>query len=249
MISRDLKEKNYFLVEPEYEQYFNEIKKYIENNIKQGEIFFRARTGAYISASNFRFESNKEQNFYTPFQNNEIGAPLISIAGPGRVNRPGVSYLYLATDINTAISEIRPHPSEIVSVGEFTAKHDLLIADVSQHSLTEQLLTDDGLDLLELIIGIENTLSKAISPGNSTFYGITQFITEMLRKQGFDGICFRSSVGKGKNVVVFDPNNFEWRDTSGKVFSITHVTYSFEESEIFDENEHYDKIHENRLTI
>jgi hypothetical protein len=70
---------------------------------------------------------------------------------------------------------------------------------------------------------------------------MTQFITDMFRKQGFDGLCYKSSVGSGKNVVVFDPNNFEWRPDSGNVFSISNVAYSFEQCGLFNKEETYNK--------
>lgn len=242
LISKELEKQNYFLVEPKFEPHFKKIKEYVAQHISSGEVFFRARIGATKSASDYIFEKSSTKDYFTPYQNEEIGAPPILIASAGRVNRPGVSYLYLASDINTAISEIRPHPGEKVSLGEFIAKNDLTIADVSTHHLIEKLMSDEGLESLALIIGIEKTLSTATPPGNSTFYGITQFITEMIRKLGFDGICFRSSVGSGKNLVVFDPNNFEWRPSSGNVYSIEKVTYSYEHCELFDEKGNYDRV-------
>ena len=45
---------------------------------------------------------------YIPYKKNEIGASLPKITTEGRFNRSGISYLYLASDSETAINEIRP---------------------------------------------------------------------------------------------------------------------------------------------
>jgi hypothetical protein len=110
-------------------------------------------------------------------------------------------------------------------------------------------LSNEGLDTLELIIGIEKTLATATPPGNSTFYGITQFITEIFRKLGFDGICYRSSVGTGENMVIFNSRNFEWKPDSGKVYSVVKVTYSYDPCELFDKNEDYDWLYDEKGDI
>jgi len=244
-ISQELKYRNYFLVEPKYEDYFKRLIPFITREIDSGCKYFRARIGATKSASNFIFEKNTTEDYFTPLKDKEIGAPPIATASSGRANRPGVSYLYLATDIETSVSEIRSHPSEIISVAQFISKNKLNVADFSYHKLSEDLISDEGSDLLEFIINIEKVLSTMATPrNNSTFYGITQFITEMLRKLEFDGILFKSSVGSGKNLVVFDPQNFEWIPGSGHVYKITKVEYSMESCLVFDEKEHYDRIYD-----
>ena len=241
-ISKELKERNYFLVEPEYESYFKAIEKHISTEVKKGSVFYRARKGATKSAFDYDLEENTTKDYYTPHKGKDIGAPPIVIAGSGRVNRPGVSYLYLASERDTAISEVRPHPSELVSTGQFEAKADLKIADLSTHIISEQLMSEDGLDTLAFIIGIENLLSTANPPSNNTFYGTTQFVTEIFRKQGFDGILFKSSVSGGKNLVAFDPSKFIWKENSGEVFEIEKTTYSYKKSNLFDETyEYYDR--------
>lgn len=171
-ISEELQKTNYFIVEPKYKHHFKNIKKIISSKVNKGSVFYRARIGATKSAYNYNFEENAKNYYFTPHQGKDIGAPPIAKACSGRVNRPGVSYLYLASDVDTAISEVRPHPSEMVSTGKFTAEKTLKIADLSTHRITEELMTDNGLEILAFIIGIEKCLSTATPPSNSTFYGI-----------------------------------------------------------------------------
>ncbi|NMP80011.1 RES family NAD+ phosphorylase [Pseudoalteromonas arctica] len=234
---------NYYQVEDEFESRLASIATHIETKLNLGECYYRARIGSVLKASNFDWRRMMhEEEFHVPYQGDEIAAPPIHLATGGRINRPGVSYLYLATDSATAISEVRPHPGENVSVGKFKANRKLKIADFSQHTLTDELLSDDGLDTLELIIAIENNLSMAVSPSMSKHYSVTQFIAEIVRKQGFDGLSFKSSVSEGKNYVIFNPEMFDWVDNSGEVFKINAVSYSSQNQLLFNPEEDYDLI-------
>lgn len=243
-IEKKLETNNYFLVEPQYQEIFKRFKKYISKKILTGKIFYRARIGAKESAVDYIPENNSKIQYFTPHEGKEIGAPPIHLASSGRVNRPGVSYLYLASNAETAIAEVRPHPGDKVSIGKFVLKNKIVVADLSNHEILKNHMTNEGLDELAYIVSIENTLANASPPTNKTFYGITQFITEMFRKMNFDGVMFKSSVCKGKNLVVFDPSHFEWQQNSGDVFEIAGLKYSFSNCKIYDESKKdgYDKV-------
>ena len=61
---------------------------------------------------------------------NDMGKPPIRKAVPGRANPKGISYLYLASDIDTAISEIRPTFNDFITVAEFECTNDLNLIDL-----------------------------------------------------------------------------------------------------------------------
>ena len=235
-IKRELETRNYFLVEPQYQKVFNNFEKYISKRISAGKIFYRARIGAKESAVDYVPENNSRIKYFTPHQGKEIGAPPIHFASSGRVNRPGVSYLYLASNTETAISEIRPHPGDKVSTGQFVLKNKIIVADLSSHEILKNHMTNEGLDELAYIVSIENTMANASPPSNKSFYGITQFITEMFRKMNFDGVMFKSSVCKGKNLVIFDPSNLEWQQNSGEVHEVKGLKYSLSNCKLYDES-------------
>lgn len=249
MIRSELASKNYYLVEDIYKNDFEKLIDRITLNLPEQSEYFRARMGSNLIASNFDWRTmGHEEEFHEPYKENEIGAPPIDLADAGRINRSGVSYLYLATDAETAVSEVRPHPAENVSVGKFTSSKQLKIADFSKHSLDIASMTDDTLSDLELIIAIEKTLSTAVSPSLKKRYSVTQFIAEIIRKIGFDGLIFKSSVGHGQNLVIFEPSIFEYTAGSGKVYKVTSVKYSIENQALFDPNdfEDYDYIRDVR---
>lgn len=238
---KELESKNHFLVQPKYEKMIKGIKEHLTAEIPKEAEFYRARVGATLSARNYYVEKNTQIDYFKPYENEKIGNPPIKFTGPGRINRHGVSYLYLASSINTAISEVRPHPGETISTGKFVAKKDLLIANLSTQFISESLMNEDGLSSLSLIATIANTLSKTGSPSDNSLYSVTQLISDIVRDLGFDGISFKSSVSDGTNYVIFDPSMFSWEEGSGNVHLIQNVTYSFEDSEVFNSEDRYDK--------
>lgn len=58
-------------------------------------------------------------------------------------------------------------------------------------------------------------------------YLITQLIVDCLRQKVFAGVSYRSSVGAGENLCIFDPEDFAFG--SGEAFSIVSVDYKFVE--------------------
>lgn len=56
-------------------------------------------------------------------------------------------------------------------------------------------------------------------------YNVTQFISDIIRNLGYDGIAFNSSISKGYNLVIFDPNNFRFMEESGELLKVTALKY------------------------
>jgi RES domain-containing protein len=236
---RALAEKNYFLVEDEYEAIIRPVMPYISSSVNAGTRWYRARMGAYQRAANFNQIGAAPRYFYEPHKDKAIGSPPVGVATSGRVNRPGVSFLYLASDPATASAEIRPHPGELVSVGEFKVTKDLRIVDLRSHDLTKLWRNDSELELLELIIAMERVFATAAPPSNRSAYTLTQFLGEIFRRLGFDGVTFRSTVGDGDNLVVFNPACAEWISGSSRVIDVKRVRYEWVDVDLFDESEEY----------
>lgn len=61
-----------------------------------------------------------------------------------------------------------------------------------------------GLPLLERL-GEE--LTKPVQPRSAPFeYIPSQYLCEFIKKQGYQGVIYRSSVSDGINLALFDPN-------------------------------------------
>ncbi|WLP65383.1 RES family NAD+ phosphorylase [Bacillus thuringiensis] len=166
-----------------------------------------------------------EDTFYRArISNNEeldrdkMGAPPSEFATAGRANSEGISHLYLASDIGTVISEIRPSLSDTVYIGKFPIRQELKVVDFRLlKSLDVVHFTDDP-TVYAINLGIFNEMNKAISKpvrsGDSKLdYLPTQFIVDFIKSlnetesTGYHGIVFESTLStSGYNLMIFDPN-------------------------------------------
>lgn len=235
-----LAEKNYFLVEEEYEKLLRPVMPYVSTTVTKGTRWHRARMGATQRAADFHTVGAPPSYYYEPHKGASLGAPPVGVATSGRVNRPGVSYLYLASDSYTATAEIRPHPGELVSVGCFDICKSLQVVDLRAHDLRKLWRSDDELEMLELIIAMEKMFSTAAPPSNRGPYTTTQFLGEIFRRLDFDGVIFRSTVGPGENLVIFDPAGASWVDGSSHAVDVKRVNYELTDVQLFDESKEYD---------
>lgn len=172
--------------------------KYLGKIFKNGESYFwRARLNSYGK----------------PIDISDIGKPPAKISTNGRANPIGIPYLYVASNPETAIAEIRGHKGEIVTVAKFEILEDLELADLRdpKTTVTPFGLEDDELELIYTnlpfleLLGYE--LSKPIVPREANLeYLPSQYLSEILKHIGFHGIIYKSSIADGSNFVLFDDN-------------------------------------------
>ncbi len=62
----------------------------------------------------------------------------------------------------------------------------------------------------------------------SEAFSITQIIAEGLRKKGFDGVSFKSSVHTGHNLCLFRPEVFSQVAGTAEVVRVKEVLYKTE---------------------
>jgi copper chaperone CopZ len=140
----------------------------------------------------------------------------------GRVNPPGISCLYAANSIITAISEVQPSIGQTVSVGKIKTRKDMNIFDFSfSKTYKDSDFLDQSVVEIKKKYGISigkiaiflNTLSELFSRpamGNVDNYYATQYLGEYIKNLGFDGIRYKSSLKKGgTNIVLFDTSKGE----------------------------------------
>ncbi len=168
------------------------------------------------------------------FNIDEMGAPPNRTASQGRANPAGIPYLYLASTPDTAIAEIRPHTGDHATVGRFTAKSNLKIANLRNPRKTASpfLLDDDGiLNLrqdIDFLVQLGKELTKPIVPDAAAIdYIPSQYICELIKKFGYDGVMYDSSVGRGVNLALFDSSNATPKDT--KFYCVTQVSVEIDE--------------------
>nr|WP_288808726.1 RES family NAD+ phosphorylase [uncultured Sphingobacterium sp.] len=225
-IERKLKEENYFQFEEEITRILQIYLDTCSKHIRTGEAFYRARIG-FRDKKRSLFGGFEGSMIYVPYSNSQIGAPPPYLAGVGRINRAGVSFLYCASDKYTAISEIRPHPGDFVSIGKFILNKDCLIFDLSERQFLNFYLSDEKLDGFKQLNTLTELLQKVIPPSERQGYNITQLIADCIRKLDFDGILFPSSVGEGENLVLFNPTNMDYTFDEAEVVEVSEVKYQY----------------------
>lgn len=145
---------------------------------------------------------------------NEMGAPPKRLASQGRANPAGIPYLYLASNPRTAISEIRPHTGDMASVADFTISQDLKIVDLRHPRSTVSpfiLYDENEIALLRGDIGflkhLGDELTRPVLPQVAAIdYIPSQYLCEFIKKCGYHGVMYKSSVGDGENLALFVPN-------------------------------------------
>lgn len=224
-LKRSLQKTNAHELETSFQMKLDGFVCSCEAVISKATSFYRARIGY----DRKEYSGLNPSLRYMPFTDGDMGAPPPPIASAGRLNRQGVSYLYVGTSRKTAISEIRPHPGHLVSLGQFDAVRDLNVLDFSKPTFLDFSLTDPGLDLFELTASIDRDLSKPITPERRAAYISAQFIADLVRQRNFDGVLYRSSVSDGMNLCVFDPSTLNFVPGSASLFRTKSVIYEHEE--------------------
>lgn len=227
-LSTDIKFLNrYFLTNQFVELFKNTLSKGVRI-LPKNTVLYRARLSGLTS------------NFYIPnkpFPPEQMGAPPLFQTAIGRVNPKGMKYLYTADNIETAIAEVRPWKSSKISVARVITNFDLLMYDLAEIPYMP-LVTDNSFecsihDLIDFLI--MNILSAEISrPVSSLEYSEleyipTQLFTEYIKSEGFYGIIYKSSLGNGRNITIFNEKNTTIIDS--QLYEVENIGYQIKEFE------------------
>ncbi|MDP8101025.1 RES domain-containing protein [Phocoenobacter atlanticus] len=168
------------------------------------------------------------------YNSSEMGSPPNEKATGGRANPSGISYLYLSSDITTTLYETRASLFDYVSVGTFRLEKNIKVVNLSRNTYDVFRLAE--LDTLEDVIihgnfidKLEQELSKPRRKNDSELdYLPTQYLSELIKSMGFDGIEFKSSLySEGTNLAIFNPEKFKCLEV--KVYDITNIKLDFKE--------------------
>lgn len=211
MLEKDLRDNNPDQILNDYVEYFSkkELKRIC---IKKGDEFYRGRIGKMIVQGAI---DDYNTQFIMPYYGGMIeAAPPLYTSG-GRFNRAGVSYLYLATDLETCFAEVHLQVGQECSVGKFKCVNDIELINLS----------DFG-DDLELKIWYD-IITQPVHDEIKYKYFITQFIADVLMKLNSNGLYFKSVQSTGHNIVCFKPDNFELVSYSEKLYMAKKIKYDY----------------------
>ena len=143
----------------------------------------------------------KKKNDFYGYDKNNSDAPPNAYAKEGRANPKGISYLYTAKDIKTAILEMRPQVQKVYNIATIEITRDTKIFDFTYSP--EKIMEDEHTIVTDL-----HRISEEFSKpnfGEPIEYVPTQFLCEYIKRLGYDGIKFKSAVSAtGTNVLLFD---------------------------------------------
>ncbi|WP_166695879.1 RES domain-containing protein [Bacillus cereus] len=182
--------------------YLETLFKGISTTVDENHEFYRARIGEYM-------------------KNSELEAPPEDkILASGRANPVGIRVLYSAIDKETAIAEVRPWKSAIITIASVKPKEPLKLVDLSKVTdrmdkiLQSPFSVDniyEELMVLNVLSNLDKALSNPVSPDTSELdYIPSQYLTEYIKFLGYNGVIFRSSLGPGENYVFYEYEDKFW---------------------------------------
>lgn len=163
-----------------------------------------------------------------------MGAPPANLASHGRANPAGIPYLYLASNIDTALSEIRPHTGERISLGTFKLPPYLSYIDLRHPKKTvSPFILQDETEVatlrgdIQFLERLGNELTRPVLPKSAAIdYIPSQYLCEFIKRNGYDGVLYSSSVGSGFNAAIFNAGAFSCE--SVHTCTVTRVSVEYD---------------------
>jgi len=151
--------------------------------------------------------------------------PDPNFVGDGRANAKGITVLYCASDIRTALLEVRAPAGAACTVASFVEKTPLKLADMRKP--TKRTLCNNFENAKSCLKDEVAFLfsKRVVGDLGQKDYLLTQHISEHIKQKGFDGIIYSSSQGRGDNYAFFDHSQFEGIDSP--MYEIDSVDISF----------------------
>jgi len=111
-----------------------------ERPIPKATIFWRAQLGYGLEPVNVDGESIADLPRAFPFDRMK---PVRGTAMEGRANPKGIPYLYVATQKDTALSEVRPWLGSLISLGQVKTIRDVVIIDCTVKTCEESIYFEE----------------------------------------------------------------------------------------------------------
>ena len=196
--------------------------------LEKGSTYYRARI---IEPAD---DANIEKGIGRTYDNKFIGynevnsrEPMIGISGEGRNNTTGSSYLYMASNPETACMEIKSQFGSLLSLAKFETIEELTIFDFSTEKTFQR--EDSRVHNLSLGVFFSLLMGQYTTPvSNSKEYKATQIISDYLRKTGIDGIAYKSFLSPGGvNYTIFNCHPSKIKFCDSRVLIHKQANHSF----------------------
>lgn len=146
------------------------------------------------------------------FTIDQMNAPPKHLASHGRANPAGIPYLYLGSLPEAAVAEIRPHTGEVACIADFTIPEIRAVDLRNPRRFVSPFVLEDASQIgllradLPFLERLGEELTRPVLPQRAAIdYIPSQYLCEFIKKTGFEGVLYRSSVSDGVNLALFDP--------------------------------------------
>ena len=216
---------------------WEEFADYIKNVNRFHTNFNSSEFASYLSALAKTYE--KGTVFYRGriakdskgYKTDEMMAPPKERRTAGRINPEGMLALYMSLDPETILYEIRANVYDYITIGKMVAKQKFRVVDLSK--LENISPFDYGGEIENFAVNFNifqdmaREISKPLRRNDSQLeYLPTQFITEFIKGEKYDGVAYRSTISdSGINIALFDESLVECFDVDTvEVASIEYTT-------------------------
>lgn len=144
----------------------------------------------------------------------------------GRFNPSGIRVLYLANDEQTAIAEMRPKVKDRFCVAKFALKKKVKILDLRKICTISPFGSEDSqlfyLTNYGILKRIEAEFSRVVDGMNNDLdYLISQYICDVIRRCGWKGVLYHSTLNKGgENLALFSSEDAKMRAGTVKIYEV-----------------------------
>ncbi len=156
----------------------------------------------------------------------DMGPPPPGLAGAGRMNPVGISYLYTAMDSQTALAEVLPRPPCRAAIATLHLRSDARVLDLTALPSIPSIFDEARADQRQVLLFLGRFVYAITQPvardGREHIdYVPSQVTCEYFSQvHRFDGQCLAGIIypsavrDGGKNAVFFPPNNLtaKWSD-------------------------------------
>ncbi|PPC89014.1 MAG: hypothetical protein CTY34_12810 [Methylobacter sp.] len=198
--------------------------------VKAGALVWRAQIGS------IQYEREQDGSTWEdeiPFGSDRM-KPLRHSAHEGRANPKGIPCLYVASNKETAMAEVRPWIGLNLSVAALKIQRDINLVDFSVgHDAGFPLFFDEPTpkQRTEAVWKmVDQAFSKPVtSDEKSADYVPTQVIAEFFKQKGLDGVVYKSSLDEvGYNLALFDLTCAEV--THCALYPVRSVKFEFDDA-------------------
>lgn len=202
--------------------------------LSTGDILYRARIleeQYYKNKCMGHWVRDGKTNGFDEMNSGE--APL-GVPQEGRNNIRGVSYMYLSEDEVTACAEIKSCIRDFISVSKFEVMRPLKLVNFSDEK--DFLWDESAEEKLSLGTLFTHLMAEYTIPvRDSSNYGLTQIISDYIRKTGVDGICYGSFFTGKRNYTIFNSHESNIKFCNSRIMlhqCVNHVFLNFNDEKI-----------------